>query len=134
MRLESAIVTTPEDSPRQAIARAYIDSLLSHDPSAVKFAPHARRVENGLTTGFSGPGLIKALGNAFYYRAIIGIRNIELTESGDTVHSTFLIDAGVRGRRMVTVAVEESFLIPDGTIHHIRAKLRIPLRRARATA
>lgn len=113
------------DTPKQAVAREYIDSLLSHDSSAVKFAPDARRVENGITTGFSGPRLSKALNNAFYYRVILAIRDIEFTESGDTVHAQFLIDAGLRGRRLLTVGVEEDFLIPDGSIHFIKAKLRI---------
>ncbi|AYJ47791.1 hypothetical protein [Rhodococcus sp. P1Y] len=119
------------DTPRQAIARAYIDSLLSHDSSAVKFASGARRVENGVTTGFSGPRLSKALNNAFYYRTILAIRNVEFSESGDTVHARFLIDAGVRGKRLVTVGVEENFLIPDGTIHFIRATLRLRSGRTR---
>lgn len=123
--LESVSVGTFGDTPKQAVARAYIDSLLSHDSSAVKFAPGARRVENGVTTGFSGPRLSKALNKAFYYRSILAIRDIELTESGDTVHARFLIDAGLRGRRLVTVRVEERFLVPDGTIHFIRARLRI---------
>lgn len=113
------------DTARQAIAREYIDALWSHDSTAVKFAPDARRVENGVTTGFSGPRLSKALNHAFYYRTILAIRDVEFTESGDTVDARFLIDAGVRGRRLVTVGVEESFLIPDGTIHFIRARLRL---------
>lgn len=113
------------DTPKQAVARAYIDALLSHDASAVAFAPGVRRVENGITTAVSGPGLSKALDKAFYYRAILAIRDLVLTESGDTVHARFLIDAGIRGKRLVTVGVEESFLVPDGTIHVIRATLRI---------
>lgn len=117
------------DSPRQAVVREYIDALASHDSSAVKFAPGARRIENGITTGFSGPGLAKGLDNAFYYHAILDIRDIEFTESGDTVRATFLIDAGVRRKRIVTVAVEETFLVPDGTIHLIMAKLRLRFRR-----
>ncbi|OAK51594.1 hypothetical protein [Rhodococcoides kyotonense] len=117
---------SPESaSTRQAVARAYIDALASHDASAVQFAPGARRVENGVTTGFSGPGLKKGLNTAFYYRAIVDIRDIALTEDGDTVHATFVIDAGMFGRKLVTVGVEESFLIPDGTIHFIRARLSL---------
>jgi hypothetical protein len=113
------------DGARPAVARAYIDALASHDASAVRFAPGARRVENGVTTGFSGPGLTKGLNSAYYYRAILGIRDIELTEVGDTVHASFVIDAGLLGKRLVTVGVEESFLIPDGTIHLIRARLSL---------
>ncbi|MDJ0393772.1 hypothetical protein QMK17_10565 [Rhodococcus sp. G-MC3] len=112
-------------SSRQTIVRQYIDALASHDAKAVKFAPGARRVENGITTGRSGPGLSKGLDSAFYYRAIQAVRDVELTESGETVHAKFLIDAGLLGRRVVTVAVEETFLVPDGTIHHIQAKLRL---------
>ena len=116
-------------SPRQVVVRQYIDALASHDASAVQFAPGARRVENGITTGRSGPGMSKALENAFYYRAILAIRDIELTELGDTVIARFLIDAGVRGRPLLTVRVEEHFFVPDGTIHDIRAKLRLQLKR-----
>ncbi|MGA9871959.1 MAG: hypothetical protein WBQ44_12555 [Rhodococcus sp. (in: high G+C Gram-positive bacteria)] len=114
---------------RQHVARQYIDALLSHDGEAVAFAPGCRRVENGITTGFSGPRLRKALNTAFYYRAILAIRDIELSEAGDTVHARFEIDAGLRKKRWLTVAVEESFLIPDGTIHFIRAKLRLARQR-----
>nr|WP_296774334.1 hypothetical protein [Rhodococcus sp. (in: high G+C Gram-positive bacteria)] len=110
---------------RQTIARQYIDALASHDARAVKFAPGARRVENGITTGRSGPGLARGLESAFYYRTILAVRDIETTESGDTVEARFLIDAGVLGKRMVTVAVQETFLVPDGTIHLVRAKLRL---------
>lgn len=124
-RADSNQVGSRQAGSNQAIVRHYIDALASHDARAVKFAPGARRVENGITTGRSGPGLAKGLESAFYYRAILAVRDIETTESGDTVHARFLIDAGVLGKRMVTVAVEETFLVPDGSIHLIRAKLRL---------
>ncbi|MEV0856505.1 hypothetical protein ACGFQG_20890 [Nocardia fluminea] len=111
------------DSPRQAIARAYLDALVSHDASAVPFAPDATRVEVGLRTGDSGPQLRADLENGLQYRVIQGIRDLTMTESGDTVTTHYLLDSGVAGIRLTTVEITETFVIPVDSIQTIEATI-----------
>ncbi|MFD3429765.1 hypothetical protein [Nocardia fluminea] len=111
------------DSPRQAIARAYLDALVSHDASAVPFAPDATRVEVGLRTGYSGPQLSADLENGLQYRVIQGIRDLTMSESGDTVTTHYLLDTGVAGIRLTTVEITETFVIPVDSIQTIEATI-----------
>ncbi|PKV77452.1 hypothetical protein [Nocardia fluminea] len=111
------------DSPRQAIARAYLDALVSHDASAVPFAPDATRVEVGLRTGYSGPQLSADLENGLQYRVIQGIRDLTMSESGDTVTTHYLLDSGVAGIRLTTVEITETFVIPVDSIQTIEATI-----------
>ncbi|MFE9787783.1 hypothetical protein ACFYO7_20610 [Nocardia salmonicida] len=111
------------DSPRQAIARAYLDALVSHDASAVPFAPDATRVEVGLQTGYSGPQLSADLENGIQYRVIQGIRDLTMSESGDTVTTHYLLDSGVVGIRLTTVEITETFVIPVDSIQTIEATI-----------
>lgn len=111
------------DSPRQAIARAYLDALVSHDASAVPFAPDATRVEVGLQTGYSGPQLSADLDNGIQYRVIQGIRDLTMSESGDTVTTHYLLDTGVGDIRLTTVEITETFVIPVDSIQTIEATI-----------
>ncbi|MFD3701509.1 hypothetical protein ACFWUP_00020 [Nocardia sp. NPDC058658] len=113
----------PSDSPRQAVARTYLDALVSHDAGAVPFAPNATRIEMGVQTGFSGPGMAAELDHGPLQRAIQGIRNVTLVETGDVVTAHYLLDAGLVGVRLATVSITETFVIPDGTIHFIEATI-----------
>ena len=63
---------TPQitDTDRIAAAQAYIDALVSHDASAVPFAPDCVRVEMGLKTGFSGNHLRRSLNGGPQYLVI----------------------------------------------------------------
>ncbi|MFD3748448.1 hypothetical protein [Nocardia sp. NPDC058633] len=119
----AAAEPNPADSPRQAIARAYLDALVSHDASAVPFAPDATRVEVGLQTGYSGPQLTADLENGLQYRVIQGIRDLTMSESGDTVTTHYLLDTGVAGIRLTTVEITETFVIPVDSIHTIEATI-----------
>lgn len=113
----------PADSPRQAIARAYLDALVSHDASAVPFAPDATRVEVGVQTGYSGPQLSADLEHGIQYRVIQGIRDLTMSESGDTVTTHYLLDTGVAGLRLTTVEITETFVIPVDAIQTIEATI-----------
>lgn len=111
------------DTDREAVARAYLDALISHDASAVRFAPGATRVEAGLKTGFSGRQLARDLTHGPQYRVIQGIRDLEMSEQGDVVSTRYLLDAGVAGVKLMTVEITETFQIPDGSIHAIVAHI-----------
>lgn len=119
----AAAAPDPADSPRQAIARAYIDALVSHDASAVAFTPDATRVEVGIKTGHSGPQLTADLEHGPQYRVIQGIRDLTMSESGDTVTTRYLLDSGVAGVRLTTVEIVETFVIPGDAIQTIEATI-----------
>ncbi|WP_305093011.1 hypothetical protein [Prescottella sp. R16] len=113
----------PADTPNQAAARAYIDALVSHDASAVRFTPDATRVEVGLQTGFNGRQLTDDLNHGIQYRVVQGVRDLTMTESGDTVHTRYLLDSGVGEQRLMTVEIVETFDLVDGAIHRIEANI-----------
>lgn len=119
----AAAAPDPADTPREAIARAYIDALLSHDASAVPFAPDATRVEAGLKTGTSGPQLTHDLDTGVQYSVIQNIRDIRMSEDGDVVTARYLLDSGVLGIRLMTVDITETFVIRDHEIHTIVATI-----------
>lgn len=115
------------DEERIAVARAYIDALVSHRGDDVAFAPDCTRVENGLKTGFSGDHLRRSLNRGPQFRLIKSVDVREATVTGDEVRVLFDLAtkpavAGVG----VGAHVDETFTIPaaDGLIHHIRATIR----------
>lgn len=113
----------PADTPNEAMARAYIDALVDHDASAVRFTPDATRIEAGLKTGFNGPQLTNDLNHGIQYRVIQGVRDLTMTESGDTVNTRYLLDAGIAGQRLMTVEITETFEFEDGAIKAIVATI-----------
>lgn len=119
----AAATPTPGDSPKVAIARAYIDALLTHDASNVPFAPGATRIEAGLQTGTSGPQLTQDLDHGVQYSVIQNIHDIRMSEDGDVVTSRYLLDSGVAGVKLVTVDITETFVIHDGQIQSIVATI-----------
>ncbi|MGW0176888.1 hypothetical protein ACWDUM_23935 [Rhodococcus sp. NPDC003322] len=114
---------TRVDTEREAVARAYIDALLSHDASAVRFASGATRVEAGLKTGFNGSQMAWDLAHGPQYRVIQGIRDLEMSEQGDVVSTRYLLDAGIAGAKLMTVEITETFEIRDGSIHAVVAHI-----------
>lgn len=113
----------PTDSPNEAMARAYIDALVSHDASGVVFTPDATRVEAGLQTGFTGAQLANDLNHGIQYRVIQGVRDLAMSESDDTVHTRYLLDAGVGSQRLMTVEIVETFELENGAIDRIVATI-----------
>ncbi|WP_067569879.1 hypothetical protein [Nocardia acidivorans] len=113
----------PMLSRNEAMAEAYLDALVSHDASAVRFTPDATRVEAGLQTGYSGPQLSNDLEHGVQYRVVQRIREVHFTESGDVVTARYLLDSGVAGIRLMTVDITETFAMTDGAIHTIVATI-----------
>lgn len=113
----------PMLSRNEAMAMAYLDALVSHDASAVRFTPDATRVEAGLQTGYSGPQLSNDLEHGVQYQVVQRIREVRLSESGDVVTARYLLDSGVAGIRLMTVDIAETFAMTDGAIHTIVAAI-----------
>lgn len=109
-----------QDSPRVAMAREYIDSLVTHDAGKVRLARHCHRYENGQRTGDSGEEIRAMLETGGQYRPISGIRDLEFREWGADVVARFLLDM-TTGRDTLTVAITEHFSIPSAEIDAITA-------------
>ncbi|AEF37695.1 MAG: hypothetical protein WBH51_00125 [Mycolicibacter algericus] len=131
-----ATVSQPLSKPvseadRIAAAQAYIDALVSHDATAVRFSPDCTRVEVGIKTGFSGNHLRRSLNRGPQFRLIAAATLPEYSVEGDEVRAVFdiITKPSLFGRR-VCAHVDEVFVIPadspDGiaTIHHIRAGIK----------
>lgn len=119
------------DDDRIAAAQSYIDALVTHDGDSVPFAPGCVRIEQGIKTGLSGNHLRRSLNRGPQYRVIEKTTTPEFSVDGARVRAQFdvITKPSLAGRR-VCAHVDETFLIPDGTIHHIRAQLRPFIRRA----
>ncbi|MFF0815642.1 3'(2'),5'-bisphosphate nucleotidase CysQ [Rhodococcus sp. NPDC003318] len=108
------------DSPRVAMAREYLGSLLTHDATKVRLAADCRRVENGRRTGDSGSEIARELETGEQYRPLTGIRDLTFGEFGTDVVARFLLDMAV-GDETHTVAVTEHFAVPGAEITAITA-------------
>ncbi|GAA4475157.1 hypothetical protein GCM10023094_12180 [Rhodococcus olei] len=111
---------TLRDTPRVAMVREYLASLLSHDASKVRLAADCFRVENGTRTGDSGPEIVRELETGAQYLPLTGIRNLTFAEFGTDVVARFLLDMAV-GEHTHTVALTEHFAVPGAEITAITA-------------
>ena len=122
--------TPASDADRIAAAQAYIDALVSHDASAVRFSSDCTRIEMGLKTGFSGNHLRRSLNRGPQFRLISAATLPEYSIDGDEVRAVYdiITQPKLFGMRVCS-HVDEVFVIPadspDGTatIHHIRAAI-----------
>ncbi|MGB6206428.1 hypothetical protein [Mycobacterium sp.] len=116
---------TVADDDRIAAAQSYIDALVSHNGDTVPFAPDCVRIEQGIKTGLSGNHLRRSLNRGPQFRIIAATTPPNFSVDGDCVRAQFdvITKPSLAGRR-VCAHIDETFLIPDGTIHHIRAQLR----------
>lgn len=105
-----------------AVARTYLDALVSHDGSQIKLAKDAKRWENGILTGRSGPD-IKSQMPAPYFKVVKRLRDIRWFLEGDNLFAMYLIDTGVPDSPAYTgtVHVSELFVIRNGLIHEVEA-------------
>ncbi|MHA4850829.1 MULTISPECIES: 3'(2'),5'-bisphosphate nucleotidase CysQ [unclassified Rhodococcus (in: high G+C Gram-positive bacteria)] len=113
--------TDSADSGRVAMARAYIDALVSHDATKVRLSESAWRVENGQHTGDSGAFIRDELENGPQYQAIQAVRDLSFHEWGENVVARFLLDLGAAPTEVTTVRITEHFHIPAGAIQSVMA-------------
>lgn len=124
---ESAACATGNDA-RHA-ADAYLDALVSHDASAVPFAPDVLRIENGLTTGRSADEIRSDLNTSAKYKIITGLRDRKYTEGEPSADGTvtenvdYRLNVGVFDTTLLTVRVRERFDVRCGQITYINATI-----------
>ncbi|MEE3853225.1 hypothetical protein VZC37_23005 [Gordonia sp. LSe1-13] len=125
---------TPDLDPeraaqRVAAARAYVDALVSHDPSHVSLHPECTRIELGLKTGRNGPHISRGLRRAPQFRLIHRISEFDADVDGHMVSTRYWVH--VRPKALGLAAhVTESFVVDDeNRIRAIVARFGVPRRR-----
>ncbi|MFZ3394441.1 3'(2'),5'-bisphosphate nucleotidase CysQ [Rhodococcus sp. 7Tela_A2] len=113
--------TAPGESPRVAMARAYIRSLIRHDATDVRLAADAWRVENGQRTGDSGAEIRHRLEHGAEYLPIRRVRDLQFHEWHHSVVARFVLDVAAGPTSETSVSVTEHFEIPAGEIRSIVA-------------
>lgn len=114
---------------RIAVARAYVDALVSHDASEVRLHPDCTRVEMGFKTGRNGVHIERSLARGPQFRIIHRVSGFEAIVEGHTVSTKYRVH--VRPKVLgLWAPVSESFLIDDEfRIRTIVARFGLPRRR-----
>ncbi|EGD55664.1 hypothetical protein [Gordonia neofelifaecis] len=107
------------DSPNVQIARAYLDSLLSHRTDDVRLAPDAKRFENGEDCGWSREAILESLRTGEQYLPLRTIRELRFAEWDDNVTAHYQLDLDLGGERLATSSIAEHFVVRGGEIHAI---------------
>jgi hypothetical protein len=125
--VHAADSTPCSDSSRACViatANTYIQGLVSHDGSKVPLAGNARRTENGMVTGTSGPGIANDLGTNSGDKAVYDARDIRWFVDGDQATAYYLRDTSTPGStspHTATVHLSERFKVDNGLISEIEA-------------
>lgn len=114
-----------DDACRIDGARAYVASLVSHDPAAVPLHPEATRLEAGLQTGFSGEQIRTDLKLGPQYRVIRDVAEQHYTVRDGQVVADFVLDVGIGSAGLTTARVHETFSYDDGSISAIVADIAV---------
>jgi hypothetical protein len=106
-------------------ANAYVEALVSHKGSTVPLAPNARRTENGMVTGTSGPGIANDLSTNQGDKSIYDARSIRWFVAGDQAIAYYLLDTGAGegtpSPHTTTEHLAERFRVDHGLIEEIEA-------------
>ncbi|MEO9327959.1 hypothetical protein [Gordonia aurantiaca] len=113
---------------RVAAARAYVDALVSHDPSGVPLHPDCTRVEFGLKTGRNGPHIARSLARGPQFRVIHRVSDFTATVDGHSVTTRYVVH--VRPKLLgLGAPVSETFVVDDeNRIRAIVARFGFPRR------
>ncbi|NDK88223.1 hypothetical protein GYA93_01290 [Gordonia desulfuricans] len=117
------------DDRRSAAAKAYIDALVTHDPSSVSLHPACTRVEFGIKTGRNGDHIARSLARGPQFRIIHAVGDLTTEVAGHTVTTRYWVH--VRPKFVGLAApVSETFVVDDeGRIRTIVARFGLPRRR-----
>lgn len=124
-------MTSPSDADLVAGAKAYVDALVSHDPSGVPFHADCVRIEMGAKTGRSGDHLRRSLAKGPQYRVIHTITDFTPRVEGPVVHVTFYVHVRPKPLRLAAKVTESFEFDDEGRIVKIIAKFGLPRRYSR---
>jgi hypothetical protein len=111
---------------RIAAARAYVDALVSHDPSDVRLHPDCTRVEFGIRTGRNGGHIARSLARGPQFRLIHRISDFTATVDGHTVVTRYVVHVHPKPLRL-GATVSETFVVDEeNRIRAIVAHFGVP--------
>ncbi|NMO04811.1 hypothetical protein HH308_26660 [Gordonia sp. TBRC 11910] len=115
---------------RIGAARAYVDALVTHDPSSVPLHPDCTRTELGVRTGRSGDHIRRSLANGPQFKLIHAISEFDArVDDAGVVHTTYYVHVHPKPLRLAA-KVTESFAVDDaGLIRKLVASFGLPTRR-----
>lgn len=104
-------------------ATAYLDALVSHDPSKVPLAENAKRWENGVNTGQNAEAIRNGLKNYFGFKTIQNLHNLRWLVDGNQAIVFYLIESNFPYTHIHygTTHVVERFKVQQGLIEEIEA-------------
>lgn len=114
------------DAQRIAVARAYVDALVSHDSTAVPLHPECVRIEMGVKTGRSGEHIARSLDRGPQFRLIHRISDFTAEVDGATVSVIFYVHVHPKPLRLAARVAERFVIGDDLRIRHIQARIGMP--------
>ena len=123
--LHAQTLVCNENCERNAV-QAYLNSLTSHDASAVPLAANVQRIENGAVTAVSADQLRQDLNHSIKYDVIIDLRDETLIGTAGNYVAIYSLDVGKIGNgQIATSRIFERFQIKNGLITQIEAGIVI---------
>lgn len=111
------------------MARAYVDALVSHDPSGVSLHPECTRIELGVKTGRSGAHIARSLARGPQFRLITRVSGFVAEVDGHTVVTRYFVHVRPSVLRLAA-PVSETFVVDEtDRIRKIVARFGFPRRR-----
>ncbi|GAB20335.1 hypothetical protein GOEFS_111_00010 [Gordonia effusa NBRC 100432] len=122
------------DDARIKAARAYVDALVSHDPSSVPLHPDCIRTELGVRTGRNGDHIARSLAKGPQFKLIHAISEFDASvDDAGVVHTTYWVNVHPKPLRLAAKVIESFEFDDSGRIRVIVAKFGVPRRRTMAT-
>lgn len=114
---------------RIAVAQAYVDALVSHDPEDVVLHPECTRTEMGIKTGRNGPHIARSLARGPQFRLIHAVSDFTAEVDGHTVVTRYWVHVQPKPLGLAAPVTESFVVDEDDRIRAIVAKFGMPRRR-----
>lgn len=117
-----------DDAQKVGAAKAYVDALVSHDPSGVPLTADCTRLELGVKTGRNGRHIARSLARGPQFRVIHAVSDFTATVDGNRVDTSYVVHVRPKSLGFGTRVVESFQIDDDGKISAIVARFSVPRR------
>lgn len=117
-----------DDDGKVSAAKAYVDALVSHDPSPVPLHPDCTRTELGVKTGRNGGHIARSLARGPQFRLIYAVSDFTATVEGERVDTSYLVHVRPKALGLGARVIESFEFDDDGLIAAIVARFSPPRR------
>lgn len=117
-----------DDDEKVSAAKAYVDALVSHDPSPVPLHPACTRTELGVKTGRNGGHIARSLARGPQFRLIHAVSDFTATVEGNRVDTSYLVHVRPKALGLGARVIERFEFDDDGLITAIVANFSPPRR------